>query len=344
MAASADSATSSTATISTTPATTVRAGRPARTGNPKPPDRSGDGQGGDPRAFAAAGLADLGSAGIRVPFFTNSIRFAGNGRKAAHDRSGRRGSAGWAFISAACAIMAMLRVSKLRAKKCRRSLTVEMFDTLGREFKRIGFRFVAVDVDGYRTGALNEVLTTIQVPSDESTRYRIRWPRARDRRHDCARIQRLSRSMQLRETEALRLRRRIVPIAADDIGTPGICAARTKIDLTFVGPEVPLSLGIVDLFRQGRTEDRRAERREHAQLESSKTHAKRFFKANDIPTADFWRMRHGTGAPIAARRRRRSDRRQGRRPCGRKGCGHRGRRSIRREPPFSDFMEDRTHG
>jgi uncharacterized protein len=41
------------------------------------------------------------------------------------------------------------------------ALTVEMFDRLGREFKRIGFKFVAVDVDGYRTGALNEVLTQI---------------------------------------------------------------------------------------------------------------------------------------------------------------------------------------
>jgi pyridinium-3,5-biscarboxylic acid mononucleotide sulfurtransferase len=46
-----------------------------------------------------------------------------------------------------------------------RALTVEMFETLGREFKRIGFQFVAVDVQGYRTGALNEVLTTIQVPT-----------------------------------------------------------------------------------------------------------------------------------------------------------------------------------
>jgi uncharacterized protein len=40
-------------------------------------------------------------------------------------------------------------------------LSVEMFERLSREFKHIGFRFVAVDVDGYRTGALNEVLTQI---------------------------------------------------------------------------------------------------------------------------------------------------------------------------------------
>jgi uncharacterized protein len=42
-----------------------------------------------------------------------------------------------------------------------KALRIEMFEQLSREFKRIGFRFVAVDVDGYRTGALNEVLTQI---------------------------------------------------------------------------------------------------------------------------------------------------------------------------------------
>jgi len=42
-----------------------------------------------------------------------------------------------------------------------KALSVEMFERLSREFKSIGFRFVAIDVDGYRTGALNEVLTQI---------------------------------------------------------------------------------------------------------------------------------------------------------------------------------------
>lgn len=45
-----------------------------------------------------------------------------------------------------------------------RALTMEVFDRLSREFKKIGFRFVAVDVDGYRSGALNEVLTKITLP------------------------------------------------------------------------------------------------------------------------------------------------------------------------------------
>ena len=46
-----------------------------------------------------------------------------------------------------------------------KALNIELFDRLSREFKKIGFRFVALDVDGYRVGALNEVLTQITVRS-----------------------------------------------------------------------------------------------------------------------------------------------------------------------------------
>jgi uncharacterized protein len=42
-----------------------------------------------------------------------------------------------------------------------KAFSMETFDRVSREFKRIGFRFVAIDVDGYRTGALNETLTQI---------------------------------------------------------------------------------------------------------------------------------------------------------------------------------------
>ena len=43
------------------------------------------------------------------------------------------------------------------------SLRMELFDRLSREFKQIGFQFVTLDVDGYRTGSLNEILTQIKV-------------------------------------------------------------------------------------------------------------------------------------------------------------------------------------
>ena len=43
-----------------------------------------------------------------------------------------------------------------------RALNLETFDRLSSEFKSLGFRFVTIDVDGYRTGALNETLHHIQ--------------------------------------------------------------------------------------------------------------------------------------------------------------------------------------
>jgi pyridinium-3,5-biscarboxylic acid mononucleotide sulfurtransferase len=46
-----------------------------------------------------------------------------------------------------------------------RALTVAVFERLSRELKSLGFRYVAVDTDGYRTGSLNEVLTQIQTLS-----------------------------------------------------------------------------------------------------------------------------------------------------------------------------------
>jgi phosphoribosylamine---glycine ligase len=78
----------------------------------------------------------------------------------------------------------------------------------------------------------------------------------------------------------------IVPLEADDIQGLVDFASAGRIDLTFVGPEVPLSKGIVDLFRKqglriiGPTA-------EQARLESSKSFAKQFFKTNNIPTAEF---------------------------------------------------------
>jgi uncharacterized protein len=46
-----------------------------------------------------------------------------------------------------------------------RALNIEMFDKISHALRQIGFRFVTLDVDGYRTGALNEALTTITIPS-----------------------------------------------------------------------------------------------------------------------------------------------------------------------------------
>src|SRR5262249_40497916 len=78
----------------------------------------------------------------------------------------------------------------------------------------------------------------------------------------------------------------LVPISADDVDGLAAFALNHRIDLTFVGPELPLSKGVVDVFRNhglavvGPAADQ-------ARLESSKSFAKEFFKANNIPTAEF---------------------------------------------------------
>ena len=77
-----------------------------------------------------------------------------------------------------------------------------------------------------------------------------------------------------------------IPIAVDDIDKLAEFAQKEGIDLTIVGPELPLSLGIVDTFNEkGLTifgPDKKG-----AQLESSKTFSKEFMKKYEIPTGDF---------------------------------------------------------
>lgn len=75
-----------------------------------------------------------------------------------------------------------------------------------------------------------------------------------------------------------------VPIAADDIASLLAFAQREAIDLTVVGPEAPLTLGIADLFRSHGLKIF-APTKEAAQLESSKAFAKEFCLRHRIPTA-----------------------------------------------------------
>jgi phosphoribosylamine---glycine ligase len=78
----------------------------------------------------------------------------------------------------------------------------------------------------------------------------------------------------------------LVRIPADDVSRLADFAAKENPDLTFVGPEIPLSKGIVDIFRK-RSLPIVGPAADQARLESSKSFAKQFFKANNIPTAEF---------------------------------------------------------
>jgi len=79
---------------------------------------------------------------------------------------------------------------------------------------------------------------------------------------------------------------RCVPVDLKDVDAMVRLAEAERPELTIVGPELPLSLGVVDAFRErgfrifGPT-------REAAQLESSKAFAKQFMKRYQIPTANY---------------------------------------------------------
>ena len=79
---------------------------------------------------------------------------------------------------------------------------------------------------------------------------------------------------------------RCVPVDLKDVDAMVRLAEAEKPGLTIVGPELPLSLGVVDAYRErgfrifGPT-------RQAAQLESSKAFAKQFMKRYHIPTANY---------------------------------------------------------
>ena len=72
-------------------------------------------------------------------------------------------------------------------------------------------------------------------------------------------------------------------------------AARKKIDLTVVGPELPLTLGITDLF-ESRGLRIFGPNKAAAQLEGSKAFAKKMLDENNIPTAAFGTFADATSA------------------------------------------------
>jgi phosphoribosylamine--glycine ligase len=88
-----------------------------------------------------------------------------------------------------------------------------------------------------------------------------------------------------------------VAIQPEQIGKLADFASNEKIDLTVVGPELPLTLGIADLF-ESRGLRIFGPNKAAAQLEGSKAFAKEMLKQTNIPTAAF-----GTFTDAAAAKR-----------------------------------------
>ncbi|HUV30237.1 MAG TPA: phosphoribosylamine--glycine ligase [Acidobacteriota bacterium] len=79
---------------------------------------------------------------------------------------------------------------------------------------------------------------------------------------------------------------RCLNIPADNVRDLADFAQRKKIELTVVGPEQPLAMGIVDEFHRRKLKIFGPEKRA-AQIEASKVFAKQFMQKYHIPTAPF---------------------------------------------------------
>jgi phosphoribosylamine--glycine ligase len=77
-----------------------------------------------------------------------------------------------------------------------------------------------------------------------------------------------------------------IDILANDFDKLIYFARKNKIDFTFVGPEVPMSLGIVDCFEAEGLKII-GPSRDASQLESSKIYSKKFMQKYGIPTAQY---------------------------------------------------------
>ncbi|MDD5254949.1 MAG: phosphoribosylamine--glycine ligase [Candidatus Omnitrophica bacterium] len=77
-----------------------------------------------------------------------------------------------------------------------------------------------------------------------------------------------------------------IPVKAEDTARLLDFARKEKIDLTVIGPELPLSKGIVDEFHNRQLKVF-GPTRKAAQLEASKVFAKELMRKYNIPTADF---------------------------------------------------------
>jgi phosphoribosylamine--glycine ligase len=83
-----------------------------------------------------------------------------------------------------------------------------------------------------------------------------------------------------------------IDIKADDIDSPVKFAKEKGIDFTVIGPEVPLSLGVVDRFESEGLKIF-GPNQYAAQLETSKVFAKEFMQKHNIPTARFEKFSSG---------------------------------------------------
>src|SRR5437762_6365665 len=88
----------------------------------------------------------------------------------------------------------------------------------------------------------------------------------------------------LSNPDALHPRVECVPVGAEELPKLLAFAQEKQIDLTVVGPDNPLALGVVDLFQKNRLRIWGPNQRA-AQFEASKAFSQEFMEKHGIPTA-----------------------------------------------------------
>ena len=95
-------------------------------------------------------------------------------------------------------------------------------------------------------------------------------------------------------------RMRNVAVAAEDVPALVELARRERVDLTIIGPEAPLVIGVVDAFEAAGLRCF-GPRKAAAQLEGSKAYTKEFLRRHRIPTAAYATFTRGTFDPAWVR-------------------------------------------
>ena len=136
-----------------------RAGRRKTAWREGPASRRRTHQSRNPRALAARRSHHLGSSSVRVPQFAHSLWNAGDDSECEDRRPRRRSDPRARLPPVPRALPRRYRTHRDRARRTARAMTLEMARQFTAIFKPLGFHYVTLDLEGYRQGSLNAVLS-----------------------------------------------------------------------------------------------------------------------------------------------------------------------------------------
>ena len=107
-----------------------------------------------------AELASMGQAGVGVSFFAHGVWQSGDSRSSERGRARRRRAAGAGIPQFRVRHHGDIVRIEIAVEEMPRALTQEMAREFTAIFKGLGFKFVTLDLEGFRSGSMNQLLTT----------------------------------------------------------------------------------------------------------------------------------------------------------------------------------------